>query len=119
MMAGSCIGVILLVMVLEGLRRASREYDAFIIRQHAAIVASCAPAHRISDTDSDNKTANVQATTMQPASRLFKPSLIQQLVRALLHMLQFAVAYFVMLLAMYDKIHAIPHYHVRETNVFL
>jgi copper transporter 1 len=31
----------------------------------------------------------------------YRPSPMEQLVRALLHMLQFAVAYFVMLLAMY------------------
>lgn len=31
----------------------------------------------------------------------FTPTVFQQLIRALLHMLQFAVAYFIMLLAMY------------------
>lgn len=36
---------------------------------------------------------------MAPAT--FRPNAIQQVVRATLHMVQFAVAYFVMLLAMY------------------
>lgn len=34
MFAGSCIGVICLVICLEGLRRAQREYDAYLVRQY-------------------------------------------------------------------------------------
>ena len=34
-------------------------------------------------------------------SRQFRPSIFQQIIRASLHMVQFGVAYFVMLLAMY------------------
>lgn len=33
MFAGSCIGVICLVIVLEFLRRVAREYDAFIVHR--------------------------------------------------------------------------------------
>lgn len=36
-----------------------------------------------------------------PTVQNFRPSVVQQAIRSLLHMLQFAVAYFVMLLAMY------------------
>ena len=103
MMAGSCIGVVVLVMVLESLRRGAREYDAYIARSYA--VANPGPVRVASDSDSDNK--NPVAATAQldscatAANRRFTPNLFQQLVRALLHMLQFAVAYFVMLLAMY------------------
>jgi hypothetical protein len=93
-MAGSCIGVILLVMSLEALRRASREYDAYIGRQHAA--AHPAPTARVpSDTDSDHKGANVQATPCAPAPKRVMPTLLQQMVRSVLHMAQFAVAYIV------------------------
>jgi copper transporter 1 len=190
MFAGSCIGVICLVLCLEFLRRVGREYDAFIVQRArlralylsapsvdpliqqggAAIpeceqersskvnTASCCESHGHThmhhdhaDTDpsfsSDNikddiiTSAPVQhcAPPMQttapcahrntppgaPISTIpaalsipfprttanglpnpwavgpLRPSLIEQLVRALLHMLQFAVAYFVMLLAMY------------------
>nr|ADD92830.1 Tctr2 protein [Trichoderma reesei] len=73
MFAGSCIGVILLVIALEFLRRLSKEYDRFLIKQHAAPRA--VPA--------------------------FRPSVLQQALRALLHVAQFSVAYIVMLLAMY------------------
>lgn len=34
--AGSCIGVICLVVVLEALRRMQREYDRFLIKQAQA-----------------------------------------------------------------------------------
>ena len=34
-------------------------------------------------------------------SRVARPTLLQQMIRATIHMLQFAVAYFIMLLAMY------------------
>lgn len=102
MMAGSCIGVILLVMSLELLRRASREYDGYIIRQHQAANPPTS-TRGPSETDSDNKTPTAQATAC-PAPRVsFKPSLLQQLVRSTLHMLQFAVAYFVMLLVCPEK----------------
>jgi copper transporter 1 len=110
MFAGSCIGVILLVVVLEALRRAGKEYDRY--------------SHVVSSASSANGTSKTPVTTAEPActgpvpAQHFRPSVMQQAVRALLHMLyvvplelvwsallifcsQFAVAYFVMLLAMY------------------
>lgn len=103
MFAGSCIGVLLLVICLEALRRASREYDAYIVRSHQkTITAEPAAASRLQDaSDSPSKTPSTQSTTplLQPQS--FTPNLFQQLIRAFLHMAQFAVAYIVMLLAMY------------------
>src|ERR1700679_2420036 len=36
MLAGSCIGVICLVLLLEFLRRSVKEYDRFLVRQHIA-----------------------------------------------------------------------------------
>lgn len=103
--AGSCIGVILLVMVLEALRRAAQEYDAYLNRTHAAPNAASPSSAAARDCGSGyNKQASSQAvpatTSITPTAR-FTPSIYQQLVRALLHMLQFAVAYFIMLLAMY------------------
>ncbi|KAL8347668.1 hypothetical protein RB601_002965 [Gaeumannomyces tritici] len=83
MFAGSCIGVILLVMSLEFLRRSVKEYDRFLLRQHASANPS--------------KTGSGSPTPVAP----FRPNFFQQAIRAFLHMVQFAVAYFVMLLAMY------------------
>ncbi|KAK5170966.1 uncharacterized protein LTR77_004110 [Saxophila tyrrhenica] len=110
-MAGSCIGVILLVMALEALRRGSREYDAYIVGSFAATTTTSATSAGYSgvgvgaggsNSESGEKDARVRIGAPAPcAPRRFKPTLLQQLVRAGLHMLQFAVAYFVMLLAMY------------------
>ena len=82
MFAGSCIGVILLVMALEALRRAVKEYDRYLVRQHRAYVSG-------------------SGSDFASGSTSFHPTIVQQAIRALLHLLQFAVAYFVMLLAMY------------------
>jgi solute carrier family 31 (copper transporter), member 1 len=42
-----------------------------------------------------------RASNAASASHQFRPSLSEQTVRALMHMVQFSVAYFIMLLAMY------------------
>ncbi|CAK7229860.1 Copper Transporter integral membrane protein that functions in high affinity copper transport [Sporothrix curviconia] len=86
MFAGSCIGVVLLVMTLEALRRAVKEYDRYLVRTHRQMYR-CA--------------ANPAYPAKADSIPGFHPSLPQQAVRALLHVFQFAVAYFVMLLAMY------------------
>ncbi|PQE25705.1 Ctr copper transporter family protein [Rutstroemia sp. NJR-2017a BBW] len=101
MFAGSCIGVILLVMSLEFLRRASKEYDRYIVRQasqnNRQITSVDASTVKAPSDGSD-----VAVTTRAaPFATHFRPSLLQQAIRAGFHMVQFAVAYFVMLLAMY------------------
>lgn len=98
-------------MVLELLRRTSREYDRYIFRQHlrhSAPLETRSPNEEASPSgsvDSTTKTnAMISTTTANNRGTVgggFRPSLLQQGVRALLHMLQFAVAYFIMLLAMY------------------
>jgi copper transporter 1 len=104
MFAGSCIGVLLLVVALEALRRASREYDAYIARSHQQKPVSSPPstAQCLEEANDPTKASSTQSTTplLQPQTT-FTPNVFQQLVRAFLHMAQFAVAYIVMLLAMY------------------
>ncbi|KAK4197116.1 copper transport encoded by the Pactr3 protein [Triangularia verruculosa] len=80
MFAGSCIGVLLLTMSLEAMRRAVTEYDRYLIRKH---------------------TQNLEGKGGVISQLGYRPTIWEQMVRALLHMVQFAVAYFVMLLAMY------------------
>lgn len=87
MFAGSCIGVVLLVMVLEMMRRLVKEYDRYLIRKHAASSTGA----------SDDKAVGCNTVG-------FRPTLLEQAVRALLHMVQFAVAYFVMLSVTYISI---------------
>ncbi|QKX60978.1 uncharacterized protein TRUGW13939_08124 [Talaromyces rugulosus] len=112
MFAGSCIGVVLLVMLLEALRRMSKEYDRYILRRFKRQVALDAAYSRntttttTSDpeddpTNNNNKTARQNAKAVCTPPLRFRPSIVQQSIRALLHMVTFAVAYFVMLLAMY------------------
>ncbi|CZR62489.1 related to copper transport protein [Phialocephala subalpina] len=97
MFAGSCIGVILLVMSLELLKRASREYDRAILlkaqQTHRAVAVTASPSKSPSSEDS------LRAPPVTPAK--FRPNIFQQVIRATFHMVQFAVAYFIMLLAMY------------------
>ena len=99
MFAGSCIGVILLVIALEALRRAGKEYDRYIVNQHLASINPATPDG--SSAASGNSKTPATATGCMPTVQNFRPSVVQQAIRSLLHMLQFAVAYFVMLLAMY------------------
>lgn len=115
MFAGSCIGVILLVVVLEFLRRLSREYDRFIVRQaqrHQLALRSSTVSVSGNGSEDDTNPSKGSTTIASRgisgtvASGLagtsqFRPHVVQQMIRALLHMLQFAVAYFIMLLAMY------------------
>ncbi|CAK48213.1 uncharacterized protein An07g08310 [Aspergillus niger] len=83
MFAGSCIGIVFLVICLELLRRMASEYDAFIINR----------ARLKADTG--------DATKQDQTQFIFRPSQGERIIRATLHVLQFAVAYFVMLLGMY------------------
>lgn len=96
--AASCIGVILLVISLELLRRLGKEYDSRMLqqfnRQAAARFSSSGPQACCGPSE--------QPGALQPKQFVtFRPSIIQQSVRAIIHMTTFAVAYFIMLLAMY------------------
>ncbi|RYO82791.1 hypothetical protein DL764_009555 [Monosporascus ibericus] len=101
MFAGSCIGVILLTMSLELLRRLVKEYDRYLIRKHTIGTAIAASPNnsRGSSEEGNASTATVLTPCATPLG--FRPNVFEQAVRALLHMVQFAVAYFIMLLAMY------------------
>jgi len=103
MFAGSCIGVILLVMSLEFLRRASKEYDRYIAKQ--AQLKQQGHGQETINTPADNGSGKspvrVTVTANGGSTRKFRPNVFQQVIRALFHMVQFAVAYFIMLLAMY------------------
>ncbi|KAG9190267.1 hypothetical protein G6011_08355 [Alternaria panax] len=109
MFAGSCIGVVLLVILLEFLRRAAKEYDRYIVSQHSKTFAPPTIGSSVSSSASNDgttknpaATATFAARTLAPiTSSKFRPSIMQQAIRAALHMCAFAVAYFVMLLAMY------------------
>ncbi|TLD15361.1 ctr copper transporter family protein [Venturia nashicola] len=116
--AGTCIGVVLMVILLEALRRSSKEYDALILREHmsksqqsqsnTSVVTNDGTEteptnNNSSDREKKGSTAALLRRFSQPnaTAASFRPNLLQQGIRAFLHMLQFALAYFIMLMAMY------------------
>ena len=108
MFAGSCIGIIGLVLLLEFLRRLQREYDRFIQpQQHSTSTNDDIRTSNPSKVDSNGITIStigndgVDTARRPPSTPRYVPTLRQQVVRAALHTMQFAVAYILMLLAMY------------------
>lgn len=103
MFAGTCLGVILLVMSLEFLRRLAQEYDGYILKRHiqgqsaALVYEGPCGVDECMPLDGRRNESPAQSVT----ESTFRPSVLQQAVRATLHMAQFAVAYIIMLLAMY------------------
>lgn len=104
--AATCIGVVLLVVSLEVLRRAGKEYDALILRQFQRRAAAQALA--LKNTAAATTTTSCCAgddepvpTPQRPQVLTFRASPLQQLVRSVLYAVTFGVAYIVMLLAMY------------------
>ncbi|KAI0853560.1 Ctr copper transporter family-domain-containing protein [Daldinia vernicosa] len=107
MFAGSCIGVILLGILLEFLRRSVKEYDNYLVRKsasHGLVVPVVS-----NDSNEDGRTSPKPSQTPTGVAPLinptagngYRPTLIEQAIRAFIHTAQFVVAYFLMLLAMY------------------
>ena len=118
MFAGSCIGVICLVIFLEFLRRISREVDTLVTRHHMKHSPLLPMSNSTSSTErsaSDDAKVNDlkgerYSTRLIERSRVEDPAkgdlpkrvlLVQQIIRSVIYAIQFAVAYFIMLLAMY------------------
>jgi copper transporter 1 len=94
MFAASCIGVALLVVSLEFLRRLGTEYDRAILAQFQLhVAAQAADLKYQSGADSGH-------LERRPCVA-FRATPLQQLIRAGIHAATFGVAYIVMLLAMY------------------
>lgn len=93
MFAATCIGVILLVVLVELLRRIGKEYDALIQRQFQRQ----ATAHSVA------LSARGCTGALMPSSQTltFRATPLQQLVRSIIHAMTFGAAYIIMLLAMY------------------
>ena len=100
--AGSCIGVIFLVMSLEFLRRAQREFDRYLARRNSIRVPRN-DSQSTEDSERGSGKPNTSVTVREANSGDYAARLKvwEHAVRSLLYMLQFAVGYMVMLLAMY------------------
>jgi copper transporter 1 len=92
MFAATCIGTILLVVLVEFCRRIGREYDNFLTRQF----------HRQAAHGIFAKKWGESRTAIT-----FRATPLQQLTRAVIHAVTFAGAYITMLLAMYFNVYVI------------
>lgn len=106
--AASCVGVVFLTMLIELVRRMQREYDRFIIARWRLRKEAGEEFY----SDNNNFVSALKTKLFGNGSRLTKlshqrhlagyvPSWTEQAVRSLFYILQFAGAYFIMLLAMY------------------
>ncbi|KAL8678084.1 MAG: hypothetical protein Q9186_005523 [Xanthomendoza sp. 1 TL-2023] len=117
--AGSCIGVVALVCVLELIRRLSRDYDRYILKGQTRSVFAPLTS-RLNKRSEDKEHTHSRATEREAGGSLSSngndntegheqprqlrrrgPTILQQMVRAVLHTTHFGLAYFIMLLAMY------------------
>ncbi|EFQ32874.1 ctr copper transporter [Colletotrichum graminicola M1.001] len=101
MMAASCIGVVLLVVAHECLRRLGKEYDGIILRQVQRQVANLSADFQSSEKGKRLCATEPSACASPPQALTFRASPLQQLARAIIHAVAFGVAYIIMLLAMY------------------
>ncbi|CCC07947.1 hypothetical protein SMACR_01510 [Sordaria macrospora] len=119
--AATCIGIMLMVVLLEFLRRLGKEYDEWIVRDFRRRSALIREQQRrlrqqqqrqTSSTSCDGKGATTSVTerrrgggymsTKATTTTLkFRASPLQQLIRAVIHAVMFGLGYLVMLLAMY------------------
>jgi copper transporter 1 len=103
--AASCVGVILLVLSLEMVRRAEREYDRYLQGQRSTALFENIDSGDHTGTPGSGGSKTAILTTIRERAGGSTPRMQikwwQQGIRSLLYMTQFAVGYMVMLLAMY------------------
>jgi solute carrier family 31 (copper transporter), member 1 len=105
--AVTCIGVVLLVVCLEFLRRVGKEYDTSIRGQFqqnaAARLIGMNPDAKTQDQTRGEENPDRSGHSINPAPTYlrFRPTPLQQFIRSVIHMVTFGVAYIIMLLAMY------------------
>ncbi|TDZ19372.1 Copper transport protein CTR4 [Colletotrichum orbiculare MAFF 240422] len=91
MMAASCIGVVLLVVLLEVLRAMTKKFDDMMLAQ----------MRRRAESLLANSTTTTADASLSPAPIVMRVSPLQQVLRCLLYAVTFGLAYVIMLLAMY------------------
>jgi copper transporter 1 len=114
MFAATCIGIGLMAVLLEALRRVNRQYDTYLYAQLRRVPMSSSSDSGVNSSldlttgPSETKVGRFASVLQTPrslrkhsgtAKRRITP--IQQIVRVVLHVLIFGIAYLLMLLAMY------------------
>ena len=94
------------MVLLEFFRRLGKEYDSAILRQFqrqaaARMATTVRPDLKTDEQSSEDQSRLNPACISGPTFMRFRPTLVQQLIRSVIHMATFGVAYIVMLLAMY------------------
>lgn len=97
--AGLCIGVTLMSILLHAIGFCARFYDRRLVRQHQADAVELATKMAHGAGMSDSLTAE-SAHNISPMA-VFRPNLLQQIIRALIRTAQFALAYWIVLMAIY------------------
>ena len=100
--AASCLGVIVLAMSLQLLRRLTKEYDSRLLKHHQRRIEHVKSNSSETSDDMRRSGSSISVKMTQLMQRgsdptRFRPNLVEQLTRALMHVGQFIVAYFVML----------------------
>ncbi|KAJ2974050.1 hypothetical protein NQ176_g6253 [Zarea fungicola] len=99
MFAATCIGIVLLVVLVEFCRRMGKQFDELLYRQFQRQAAIQRDA-LVSEGTSGDFVAAPRALTLRATP-------LQQLIRAVIHAITFAAAYIVMLLAMYFNVYVL------------
>ncbi|KAI5817746.1 Ctr copper transporter family-domain-containing protein [Pyronema omphalodes] len=95
--AGVCLAVFFLVVLFEIIRRLTREYDRHLLR-----LSSKQNGMTSSDSSGSETGGLSMMSWMNPTPKdIFRPSVLQQLIRCLGYTVQFGLGYIIMLLAMY------------------
>ncbi|KAK4230414.1 Ctr copper transporter [Podospora fimiseda] len=104
-MAAMCITVLLIAFMLEGLRRAVKEYDRHLVKKHLekriASKRIAGPGMDISLTAIPPANGQQQQRPPPVVPVKYRPSFWEQFTRALLMTMTFILAYLLMLLGMY------------------
>lgn len=97
--AGTCIGVFVWVVALQGWMRLHREYDRWIVNRWTSRSGGR------SDVKSESQAKNMDLTSEMSLGsssyKKFRISLPQQLLRAAIYSVEFGAGYLLMLMAMY------------------
>lgn len=107
MMAASCIGVALLVVLLEALRVMGKKYDGMILAQMRqrgnAVLAASAQLYDEDIANGRGARQSFRPAPIIPSSHstiIIRGSPVQQAIRAIIYAVVCGVAYIIMLLAM-------------------
>lgn len=108
--AGTCIGVVLMGITVELVRRVQREFDRHLLAKWLARQQELNPSAVLASASAESDASKTSSfiTKILPttparalAGGYYHPSVLEQALRAFLYLIQYAGAYFIMLLAMY------------------